>query len=229
MTPHVQRAAAGDRGGVPREPDEGPADAWAMMRARRCSTRDAGRRRSRCTSACGSTPQPVLDAAAAIVAALRARRQAAACSATAAARPTRSTSPRNWSAGSSASARRWPAIALTTDTQRADERSPTTTRSTACSPGRSRRSAGRATWRSASATSGASPNVRARRSRRRAARGLQTIALTGARRRRGRARGGRFTSTCRRTSTRARAGSAPDAAARDLRPGGAGAVRTLDA
>ena len=73
-----------------------------------------------------------------------------------------------------------------------------------------------ATWRSASARAARSANVVAALAAART-RGLRTIALTG----RdggpvGRGRG-RFTSTCRPTSTRARPGSAPHAAARDLR------------
>ena len=163
MTAADDRAAAGDRGGVPREPRRRIGwrgrDATPMTRRRR-SRATLARRRSRCTSACARDPAPV-----------------------AARRP-----PRSWrrsrrggklllfgNGGSAAgraargggagravsarAARRCAAIALTTDTSILTSDRQRLRRSSGCSRGRSRRSAGRATWRSASPRAARSPNV----------------------------------------------------------------------
>ena len=71
------------------------------------------------------------------------------------------------------------AIALTTDTSIADERRRTTTRSSGCSRGRSKRSGSRGDVAFGISTSGESRQRGRRRCSAASARGLKTIALTG--------------------------------------------------
>ena len=188
MTPHVERAAAGDRGGVPREPREGSADA-RTSELRDAVRRDAGRddraarageaRRSAAGGRRGGGDR-------------RGARTAAAsccCSATAAAPPTRSTSPRSWSDAFERERAALAAIALTTDTsvltsvgndyafERVFARQVEGARAAA------------ATSRLGISTSGASPNVVAGARSGAGARAADDRAHR-RRRRRGRARGG---------------------------------------
>ena len=220
------RAAAGHGGGVRRQHRGGAGARTARVMPtllRAGCGREARVRRpaSRCTSGCApwtcsrwsTPPRRFVDGA-------RATAARCWCSATAAAPPTRSTSPPSWSGGFERERRALAAVALTTDTSvlTAIANDYAFERVFA----RQIEALGRAGRRRARHHHQRRVAERAsRRCEAARARGLTTDRADRARRRRGRRGRRRFTSTCRRRVDRAGAGSAPHAAARDLRAGGA--------
>ena len=128
MKPKVVRAAAADRAGVPgehrRRPRRARRSAPAGALTPTMTTADRQRvvrrrlRRHDCAAPARAARGPGGDRRRRPTRWWRRSARAGRCwsAATAAARPTRSTSPPNWSGASRASGARWPALALTTDT-----------------------------------------------------------------------------------------------------------------
>ena len=221
MPAKVGRAAAGDRAGVPREHRSNGTEMRTAGAPAIGACVDGDARRT--TIALHEAVRRA-DARAGGRGGDRDRERAAApaarcwCSATVAAPPTRSTWPPSWSGGSSETRAAMAAIALTTDTSVVTSVANDDGLRTRVRAADRRRSAGRATSRSASRRA-ADRRTWWRRCSAAQARGLTTIALTG--------RDGGATGRAADVHVNvavdldgARAGSAPDAAARDLRTGG---------